>query len=427
VFLVDVLKEIIPASQDITFHTLQSLDPQALADLFSLIDDLSWAVCLGMSQSGKTLETVMLMNALRERFDTARLNYREHFVWLTDMCISVHDCKSGEATIRSSKVHDWKHVDMVPLTVKNHADINALFCAPHSVLMLLPLILLLRQNWKAMSFIYQQYLGLRDRVVHDILPKAYSVASNHIEHIQVNLDESIAPAMVRLVTQLIEQALGSKQVGFNPRVCVASCGKLAGFELVALPMPTATSEVVKVMLTMNALSAFVAMLAYHRGIEFVTHPKVNLYKSRAVELMAAAEVERKASDPGSISAELIAYLDNNPRVRFVEVACYGRVLASRRQSVKDWLASCFAVRTRSISTDVFQGEEWNHSVYQAAVQTEDTLYVILVLQKYCCDIEGISTKAIYDNTTMLQAIARAVYETLSPKALYFRVGKEFPK
>ena len=424
VFLVDALKKTIPASQDITFHTLQSLDPKALADLFALIEDLSVAVCLGMTQSGKTLETIMLMNALRERFDHTGLDYREHFVWLTDMRKSERDCVSGEAVIRSLKEHDWKKVDMVPLTVENHADINALFCAPHSMLMFLPLALLSLKDLKAVRRTYQQYLALRDGVVRGILHKAYSVASNHIEQIQLELDESIAPAMVRLVTQLIEQGLGSKQVGFNPRVCATSCGQVAGFESVALPMHTENSAAVKIMLTMNALSAFVAIVAYHRRINFVTHPKVNLYKRRAVELlMAAAEVEQKVSHPGSITADVIAYLSNNLQIRSVEVLCYGHVPVSHQQCMKDWLASGLASRIPSTSVAVFSGEAWNHSRYQAAVQTEDTVYVVLVLEKYCSQVEGVSKGAICSNTRTLKAIARATYETLLDKALFFRVDE----
>ncbi|KAI9770987.1 MAG: hypothetical protein M1840_002691 [Geoglossum simile] len=425
VFLVDALKEIIPASHDMTIHTLQSLDPHALVNLFSHVKDISMAVCLGISQSGRTLETVMLMNALRERFDSAGLDYREHFVWLTDTCNSVHDCNSGEGVIRASGGHDWENVDIVPLTVKNHSDINALFCAPHSVVMFLTLVLLLRKETEAVWHIYQQYLALRERVVHCILPKADSIASNHIEHIQVNLDASIAPAMVRLVTQLIAQGLGSKQVGFNPRVRVASYGQSAGFELVALPMPAETPAAVKVMLTMNALAIFVAMVAYHRRITFVTHPKVDLYKRKAAELMATAEVEQSVSDPGPISTKIIAYLNDNPRMRFVEIICYGLVSVPRRQGVRDWLASCLAPRIPSTSIDIVRGEEWNHSVYQAAVQTEDTLYVILVLQKYCSDVEGISKKTIRGNIRMLQAIARATYETLGARALYFGADDGF--
>lgn len=427
VFLVDALKEIVPTSQGVTFHTLQSLDPQALADLFTCIDDLSAAVCLGMSQSGKTIETLMLMNALRERFDRARLDYREHFVWLTEMCKCEGNCNSGETTIRRLKEHDWKNVNMVPLTTGNQSGINALFCVPHSTPMFLALVLLLHKDLKAMRRMYQQYLASRDSVDHDILPKAYSVASNHIDHIQLGLDEKIAPTMVKLVTQLIEQGLGSKQVGFNPRVHVASSGKVAGLEAIALPMPTETSTVVKAMLTMNTLSVFVAAVAYHRRIEFVTHSKVDIYKRKAVELVAGAEVEQKTSNRGFISAEIIAYLKTSPRTRFVEVLCYGWVDASYRQSVKDWLASDLASLTRTISIDVGLGEEWNHSRYQAAVQTEDTVYVILVSQEYCSQVEGIPEGVTRGNIRMLRAIARATYETLTPKALYFQVGERFWK
>lgn len=82
------------------------------------------------------------------------------------------------------------------------------------------------------------------RMVFCLLLKAYSVASNHIEHIQLGSHESIAPAMVRWVTRLIEQGLGSKQVGFDPRICVTSCVQVAGCEIVALPMHTETSAAV---------------------------------------------------------------------------------------------------------------------------------------------------------------------------------------
>ena len=48
-------------------------------------------------------------------------------------------------------------------------------------------------------------------------------------------------------------------------------------------------------------------MAYHRGIDLVTHPKVKLYKRRAMELMAAAEVKQKVSSPRSITADVNAF------------------------------------------------------------------------------------------------------------------------
>jgi threonine dehydrogenase-like Zn-dependent dehydrogenase len=426
-FLVDALKEITPASRDITFHTLYSLDPQALATLFSLIEDLSMAVCLGISESGKTVETVTLMNTLRERFESAGLDHRHHFVWLTSTFKSELGNKSGEEVIRSSIGHDWKRVAMVPLTVQNQFSINALFCAPHSTAMFLPLILMLQKDWKTMQHMYQQYLASKDSIARNILSKAYFVASNHVDCLQVNLDESIAPTMARLVVQLIEQALGSKQDGFNQRVRVGSGTQVApnGFELVALPVPIEIPAVVKLMVTMNALSVFVATVAYHRVIEFSTHPKVDLYKRRAAELVAAAEIEQKISDPRAISDEILAYVKHDSQLKCVQIICYGSPPVSCWRNTK-WVASCLAQAAQHIAVEIIKGEDWNHSQYQAAVQRKDTLYVVLVLPEYCQHVEGISKEAIFGNIRMLRAIARATFETLRPKALIFRIREEFP-
>ena len=136
----------------------------------------------------------MLMNALRERLNSAGLDYREHFVWLTNMRQWERDCTIGGAVIRSLKEHGWKKVDMLPLTVENHADTNGLFCAPHSVLMFLPLALLFAKGLKAVRDTYRQYLASRDGGIRGTLLNAYSVATNDIEHIQLWLGESIAPA-----------------------------------------------------------------------------------------------------------------------------------------------------------------------------------------------------------------------------------------
>ena len=57
------------------------------------------------------------------------------------------------------------------------------------------------------------------------------------------------------------------------------------------------------------------------------------------------------------------------------------------------------------------------------MQNEDTVYAVLVFEKHCSQVEGVSKGAIYSNTKTLQAIALATYETLVPKALCVRVGE----
>ncbi|KAI0448376.1 hypothetical protein F5B21DRAFT_518954 [Xylaria acuta] len=379
-----------------------------------------------------TLDTIALMNSLTEYFDNVGLDYRQCFVWLTDTGDEspIRNNKRGDSVIRSIRLH----VSVVPFTVNNCSGINALFCAPHSVVMFLPLIMLLQKDWQAMRHLYQQYLAFRDEVLFgSILCEAYSIASNDFQHTRLDLDESIAQAVSKPVTQPVEQALGSKQVGSNPRVRVAPISKAAvvtGFEqaVVTLQMPAETSAVVKAMLTMDAISVFVSSMAYHWGIGFVTHPKVDLYKRRAAGLMAAdGEAEHNVSHPSPIIRdEVTVYLRRNPQTRFVEIFYYGRSTLKCHE-VETRMMACLTSETPGVSTEVSKGEECNHTRCQAAVQREDTLYVILVLRDYLRIIEGISAGTIYGNIRLLQAIARATYETLYPRDLFPQIRDVFLK
>jgi 3-dehydroquinate synthetase/threonine dehydrogenase-like Zn-dependent dehydrogenase/nucleoside-diphosphate-sugar epimerase/predicted NBD/HSP70 family sugar kinase len=432
-FSVDALRDIMSATHDninkqnVTLHTLSSLDPQALFDLFLHVgDDLDTAVCVGISQSGTTLETVMLMDALRERFDCAGLDYRQHFIWLTDMNQSSNQDRSGEAMIRASEGHDWKDVSMVPLTVGNHADINALFCTPHSTVVFLTMVLLHFGNVEAVRHMYQLYIELRDEVSRHVVSKADHVASKYIEDFCVDPDDILAPAMAKLIVQLVAQSLGSKQVGFNPRVQITPNGHSTScFQILRLHIPAETPPPVKAMLAMYALSVFVAVVAYHRNITFVTHPKVDLYKRKAKDLAAASEIKHSTSSPPElISDQICVYLDQHPKTRFVEIVCYW-VSTPHHQGVRDWLISRLGSRIFDVHIDVAHGADWNHSMYQRAIQAKDTLYVILELQEYRTKVGGISEQTICNNVSMLRSIARATYETLVEQALYFIVDDLF--
>lgn len=419
-WVVDALRETTHGSSDVSIHTIQSLDPQALREMFSSIGSLSEALVLGISQSGTTLETVTLMNTLRERFDSGALNVQDHFAWITDARTSTADVSSGEATVNAC---GWNGVDIVPLTVGNYADINALFCAPHSTVALLTLLLAHRKDIEAVRHVYQEYLALRQGVSRELLPKAYSFASNGAERIQLVLDDKIStPAMTRLATQLIQQALGSKQQGFNPRVRVGLPCQLPGFETLQMPLQDGCPAVVEAMLTMNALAVFVAMMAAHRQMEFVTHPKVNLYKRRTKELLNTATTEpQHACDREAVAAQIIAYLGKNPGVTFLDLVLYGEASAARREETREWLASRISAKIPSAAVEVYNGEEFNHSAYQAAVQNEDSLYVLLESKEACEDVHGISQTTIHSNVRLLRAIAQSTAETLGPKALYFVV------
>lgn len=116
---------------------------------------------------------------------------------------------------------------------------------------------------------------------------------------------------------------------------MVSCDKGAKSGHVTLQIPVKNSKIVKMILTMNTFSTFVAMVAYHKKINFVTHPKVNLYKRKAKELVITTTIEQKLSNPNSINGDILIYLNNNYPTRFVQILCYGYVTTISQQSVKN--------------------------------------------------------------------------------------------
>jgi hypothetical protein len=85
----------------------------------------------------------------------------------------------------------------------------------------------------------------------------------------------------------------------------------------------------------------------------------------------------------------------------------------------------FSPAIPGVSVEAYQGEEWNHSRYQAAIQREDTLHVILVLRDYLGEVEGISAETLSGHIRLLRAIARATYETLYPRAMFLQTREGF--
>ncbi|KAJ1324255.1 2-epi-5-epi-valiolone synthase [Microdochium nivale] len=353
-FWIDLLNSTppLPGCTPVVFHSLSSLDPQALKQVLDRVDGLHKVVCIGTTQSGTTIETVALMNTLRERFESASLDYRNHFVWLTDRAQSVEDVGSGEAVIRSIATHDWSGVDMIPLTLNNQLPINALFAVPHSSLVLLSITLRFGRESPISNLhhLYQEYTGARHDVVARLLnataPLHDTGAATGDLHIVLPDCGKAALNAESLISQLFQQALGSKDVNFHPRVRVTSGSESSShlppsFSTISLPSvlpeasPTATA-----LLIMNALNFLCAMIASNRGIQFVTHPAVDLYKKRARELMSTATNSLPSSPPlgttspsstkamavtadlaKTIATTLLSYLDAD--IAFLDIIHYG--------------------------------------------------------------------------------------------------------
>ncbi|KAM3537111.1 hypothetical protein ARSEF1564_009968 [Beauveria bassiana] len=288
-----------------TFLVLNSLDPAALAGVLRRIEGRLSRV--------------------------AKLDHHEHFLWLTDIGGPSKIHVTGEVTIRSSTTttHDWSKTRMVPLTVNNHADINALFCSPHSMATLLPLFILLGKDRERMQTVFEQYVSLRPHTAEKMLQDTQSVAFALFETIWAVFDKDLGSAADKLAIQLVEQGLGSKRSDFNPRLEVSTtpttrAGSDAATTLDFSRMPGSTRPAAKLMLTMYGLSIFVAAMAYHRGINFVTHPNVDFYKRRAKPLAQAKKnavsIQSTVEDVCTATA---AYVQQaHPKLRRVNLLYY---------------------------------------------------------------------------------------------------------
>ena len=88
-----------------------------------------------------------------------------------------------------------------------------------------------------------------------------------------------------------------------------------------------------------------------------------------------------------------------------------------RETMREWFAS----RLPHVTLGVAEGNDWNHYAYQAAVGNKNTLYVVLSPERQMCAVPGATEETIVRHNEMLETIARATFETIEDKALYFKV------
>lgn len=267
-------------------YTLDSLDPTAMVELFSSIDDLSKALVIGISKSGTTIETQDLLRALREGFHSQNLDYQNHFLLLTDL-------PPGKQNMENA---GWQSVEILPIQIDGGTDIGGRFIAPHTLIFLIPLLLLLNQDLNRLKALWDEYLSLREKLIFESAKKAYELAKKETQRFAIILEEKLAQVLETWITQLFQESLGSKIAGFNPKtVVVASEAALEMFEEVRFDA-TSTRIIVEAMLSMFLLQVFVAIFAYYEGINFVTQPEVEVYKKKIKEMSSQKKspVERVA-------------------------------------------------------------------------------------------------------------------------------------
>ncbi|MDQ1279936.1 MAG: hypothetical protein QG670_1198 [Thermoproteota archaeon] len=390
-------------------YTIDSLDPAALKEVLSSVDNLSKTVVVGISKSGTTKETQDILNTFKEKFQAENIDYRSHFLWLTDV-------PQGEQKIRKA---GWEDIEILPIQLDGGTDIGGRFTAPHTLIFLIPLLLLLNSDINEVKVLWNKYVKLIKELILKPVEKAYQLAKTDTQYFAVVAEEKLSQALETWITQLFQESLGSKISGFNPKTVVVAKSSPEGFE--AIRFDRASSNIlVEAMLNMYFSQIFVAIFAYYKNINFVTQPEVEIYKKKMKEISAGRIPKAGRVAAAEYVERIEKILQSHPKVKFLEVVCYWHLKDAERNTLRQTLEVAFP----SKENIVFKGSDWNHHSYQAASRNEDTLFVILIKDSYENQISGIQKKTLEENINTLRTIAYATYETLKEKAGFIEVKGE---
>ncbi len=388
-------------------YTLDSLDPAAMADLFASLNSLPNTLAIAISKSGTTTETRLLADVLMKKFEEEGLEYKNHFLWLTDLP------ESRKKLVAAG----WRESAAFSIQVDGGNDIGGRFSAPHTLIFLIPLLLLLEGNLSKLEAIWQGYLELRENLMREAAQKAQGLAEHNTSHFAIVLEVELSDALETWIIQLFQESLGSKIPGYNPKTVVTSSDFVPdGFEKLYFNV-THPNIICRAMVIMYLLQLFVALFSFEKGINFVNQPEVESYKS---EMKEVPLIERP--EGGKINAlRLVDELKSSniiKQVKFLEVVSYWYLQEEERKNIRQTLAVAFPGK----EIFVFAGSDWNHHSYQAASKNMDTLFIILIKGTYESKVKGISKEVIMENTNVLKRIAKATFKTLKQKAIFLVVN-----
>ena len=262
-------------------YTIDSLDPLALKELLFSVGDISQVLFIGISKSGTTKETRDLLMTLREKFRREGLDYREHFLWLTDL---------PQGGVRLEEA-GWSGIHLLPIQIDNGSDIGGRFTAPHTLIFLIPMFLLLGQDIQQLKGFWQTYEGLREKFFLEAARKAQELVLKETNYFAIVFKKELASAMETWTIQLFQESLGSKVLGFSPKTLVLTQEAVpSDFTPVEFNISSG-SAVMDSTVNMYLLQVLAAVFSYYRGINFVTQPEVEVYKKKMAEI-SSMEIPR---------------------------------------------------------------------------------------------------------------------------------------
>lgn len=387
------------------FYTLDNLDPEALSGILDKINDLNKTLVIPISKSGTTKETQFLALTLKEIFSN-RLGvdkWQSSFLWLSD-----------PTSFKRLDALGWAGVRKISIQLDEGTDIGGRFSSPHTLIFLLPLFLLLNNDFDKLKGIYNHFISLQPEIIAKAYEYCQKYARKDNAYFSPQTNTSWVGSFSPWIIQLFQESLGSKENDLEVKTLLNS-KDISGFFSLELEM-IISNEVVLLMSQMYFFQAFIAFYSAQRKINFVAQDFVEKYKAQ----MRKLESDLGKNKDGIKSVNLVQLINSikeriTPGQKFIEVVLYFYPTPSLCKSMKAAFDQAFGQKI----TLIFIGSDWNHQAYQAAFKSKDTFYVLLTAACYKMSVPDVSRQSLSRNVSALELVATATYFTIKDKSLLF--------
>ncbi|MBD3264475.1 MAG: hypothetical protein GF375_05165 [Candidatus Omnitrophica bacterium] len=398
---VNGIKPLLSLFENKKIFTLDNLDPAAIKDIASHIEDWSKTLVIPVSKSGTTKETQLLAHTLKEKL-SSELNIsvpENNLFWLSD-----------PPSFTKLDSLGWQKVRKFPIQFDSEDDIGGRFSCPNTLIFALPLFLLLNKDFDSLGRIYNEFFSLRETISGLSLSQALRYKDKKDALFAPVTGSENNRSFFPWITQLFQESLGSKLENF----CVKTIPdyRESGLSSVGLQM-SIEDPVVLLMARMYFFQLFIAFFSALKRINFVSQNHVEKYKSRMRQLEEEEVNGIPSLDLDSLLNKVKAAL--RPEHRFIEIVLYWH---AGLRTINE-LSRVFGENFKDKRNLVCIGSDWNHQSYQAAFGDKYTFYVLLTASSYDSRIKGIPSAKLSENVKTLKVISKATHLTLSDKSFLF--------
>lgn len=396
------IKPLLATFEQKNFFTLDNLDPKAVKNILFKIGSIEKTLVIAISKSGTTQETQLLSKTLKSYLSDklGSDKWQNNFLWLTD-----------PSSFKKLDDLGWEQTTKLSIQADGHCDVGGRFSSPLTQIFILPLFLLLNQDFNTLEKFYSQFIASQEEILQKAYQVVFSLGDDYDFHFSPTVDKKWGESFASWVVQLFQESLGSKL----PEKSVKTVVNIVDSGFIKLQADFSFSEpAVSIMAQMYFYQLFIAFLSGRWNINFVSQEFVEKYKQKMRSLEKDDEIATTTleGDIEGLVEQINKKIKNEQS--FIEVVLY---FVPEPEFISLIEKKCRQKFPEKIILN-FVGSDWNHQSYQAAFGDENTFYALVCLSRY--EKAAFISKGQHDqNVKTLKRIALATQQTLSDKSILY--------